>query len=84
VWIGGALLSLTSGFSGQWMPAIVAGGALVAAFVLGGLARPIVKSFQARPKREAVAAPVVPPMPAVPTKPVRIVGVRTVASESIR
>ncbi|HWK77780.1 MAG TPA: hypothetical protein VNR69_08600 [Microbacterium sp.] len=88
-WIGGALLSLTSGFSGQWIPALAAVGGLVAALVLGGLARPLVRAFQARPtpQRPEVTASVTPPAPApvssVKSAP-RIVGVRTVASESIR
>src|SRR4051794_8566181 len=50
VWIGGALLSLTSGFSGQWLPAILAGGSLVVALVLGGVARALVRALQAREK----------------------------------
>lgn len=81
VWIGGAMLSLTPGFSGQWIPALVAAGALVAALVLGAIARMVVRRFEARPKPEpvAVTAPT-----AAPSAPRRIVGVRTVASESIR
>jgi len=80
VWIGGAMLSLTSGFSGQWIPALVATGALVVALVVGALLRPVVRSFEARPKTEIVE-PVASSAPAVPR---RVVGVRTVAPESIR
>ncbi|MGM7670338.1 hypothetical protein [Microbacterium sp. A93] len=50
VWIVGALLSLASGFSGEWIPALVAAGALVVALVLGGLLRGMVSAFAVRPK----------------------------------
>ncbi len=77
-WIGGALLSLASGFSGQWAPAIVAAGGLVVALVLGAVARSIGQAFERRPKPEpmvssAAAAPssVTAPVLAAP----RIVGV---------
>lgn len=76
-WIGGALLSLASGFSGQWVPAIVAGGALVAALVLGAVARSVVLGFERRPKPEPVAssatAPASAPAPVLAAP--RIVGV---------
>ncbi|WP_194421015.1 hypothetical protein [Microbacterium abyssi] len=81
VWIGAAMLSLTSGFSGQWIPALVAAGGLVAALLLGAFARPVVRRFEARPKSEPVAAAAAP---AAPTAPRRIGGVRTVGPESIR
>ena len=48
VWIGGALLSLGAGFSGQWIPAIVAAGALIAALVLGPVARSALRAFERR------------------------------------
>ncbi len=83
VWIGGALLSLTSGFSGQWIPAFVSIGALTVALVLGGVLRPVVRSFDARPKND-VSEPAAQPVSGAPTAPRRIVGVRTVTSESIR
>lgn len=92
VWIGGAMLSLTSGFSGQWLPAIIAGGALMAGLILGAVARSIIRGVERRPKPEpaedvatgsatasASAAPAASPVP-----PRRIVGVHTVTSESIR
>lgn len=87
VWIVGALLSLTSGFSGQWMPTIVAVGALVLALALGGAARSVVRSFQARPKPEPVDAPATPLVPggeAKATHAPRRVSVRTATPESIR
>lgn len=83
VWIGGALLSLTAGFSGQWIPTLVALGALVAALILGGILRPVVRTFQARPKTEQPEPSASPSGGSSPT-PRRVVGVRTVASESIR
>lgn len=76
-WIGGALLSLASGFSGQWVPAIVAAGGLVVALVLGAVARSIVQAFERRPKSEPVvssaAAPASAPAPVLAAP--RIVGV---------
>lgn len=95
VWIGGALLSLTSGFSGQWIPALVAAGSLVLALVLGGAARGAVRTFQARPKPEPVGGPAPAPVaaPAAPSLPAAVaaaahaprrVSVRTVTPESIR
>lgn len=91
VWIGGALLSLTSGFSGEWIPALVAGGALVLALVLGALARLAVRAFQARPKSQPAEAPAVavapasaPPAVAPVARASRRVSVRTVTPESIR
>ncbi len=77
-WIGGALLSLASGFSGQWTPAIVAAGGLVVALLLGAVARSIVQAFERRPKPEpvvssAAAAPSSVPAPVLATP--RIVGV---------
>lgn len=50
VWIGAAMLSLASGFSGQWIPALVAAGALVSALVLGGVLRAVASTIAARPK----------------------------------
>lgn len=83
VWIGGALLSLTAGFSGQWMPTLLSMGALTVALVLGGVLRPLVRSFEARPKTEQ-PEPVVASAAGATSTPRRVVGVRTVASESIR
>ncbi|MGO2746537.1 MAG: hypothetical protein ACTIAO_08045, partial [Microbacterium sp.] len=87
VWIGGALLSLTSGFSGQWIPALVAVGALALALILGAVARVAVRAFQARPKPERAQASTVAvaPAPTAPAaRPSRRVSVRTVTPESIR
>jgi len=83
VWIGGALLSLTSGFSGQWLPVLLSIGALAAALILGGVLRPVVRAIADRPKPEAPESTTQPPSGASPA-PRRVVGVRTVASESIR
>lgn len=83
VWIGGALLSLTSGFSGQWIPTLVATGALTGALVVGALLRPVVRAFEARPKVEPIEH-AASPVAGAPSAPRRVVAVRTVASESIR
>jgi len=50
VWIGAAMLSLSSGFSGAWTPALVAAGALVAGLIVGGVLRAVVSTSAARPK----------------------------------
>lgn len=70
VWIGAALASVASGFAGQWIPAIIAGGSLVAALVLGLVARGVISLIAARPRVEAaevvetVEAPAAPAVPA--------------------
>jgi len=51
VWIGGMMLSIAAGFSGQWIPTAVAGGALVAALVIGVLVRAVLRRRPARPER---------------------------------
>ncbi|WP_417509475.1 hypothetical protein [Microbacterium sp.] len=84
VWIGGALLSLTSGFSGQWLPAIIAGGALLAALTLGGVARVVVRALQNRPVVASEAPAVAAPAVTTIAQPARQLGVRTVTPESIR
>lgn len=89
VWIVGAMLSLTAGFSGQWMPAIVAGLALSAGLVLGALARTVVRRFEGRRPSEPASAEASAsvPAPSAPKSGVaapRLGGVRTVTSESIR
>jgi len=89
VWIGGALLSLGAGFSGQWIPALVAVGALIAALVLGPVVRSALTAFVRRhpaPPEKPIITNAPPPVPShVPAKPVpRAVGVHTVTSESIR
>lgn len=54
VWVGGALLSLASGFTGDWVPALVAVGSLVVALVVGGMLRGVVAAVMSRPKRAQV------------------------------
>lgn len=70
VWIVGAMLSLAAGFSGQWIPTAAAGAALVAALVLGAIARALLSRRPARPELpEPVVseqAPVAPPRPRRP------------------
>ena len=89
VWIVGAMLSLTSGFSGQWLPAIITAAALPIALILGAIARKVVRRFERQPSSESDAAdePTAAPAP-VATRPAvtapRLGGVRTVTSESIR
>lgn len=65
VWIGGAMMSIASGFSGQWMPALIAFGALAAGLAIGGAVRPIVRSVSvqsvsARPRSETVSDAALP------------------------
>ena len=60
IWIGGALLCLAGGFSGQWMPPLISVGALAAALVLGGVARAVIRALPERTKQE-------PPAPQEPT-----------------
>jgi hypothetical protein len=84
VWIGGTLLSLTAGFSGQWIPLLAAAGALLLAVVLGPIARRIVRAYQERPKPEPVSAPAGAAAASTASGAPRMVSVRTVASESIR
>jgi len=94
VWIGGALLSLTSGFSGQWVPALVAVGSLVLGLVVGGVARAVVRDYRSRPKPEPATEQALPTGQAItgavaavvaaPTPAPRRVSVRTATPESIR
>lgn len=59
VWIVGMMLSVAAGFSGQWIPTAAAGGALVAALVIGGLVRAALNRRPARPEPVSVGtAPV--------------------------
>lgn len=44
VWIPFALLSFTASFANQWVPLLVAGAALVAMLIIGGVVRGIVKA----------------------------------------
>ncbi len=70
VWIVGAMLSIAAGFSGQWIPTAAAGGALVAALVIGGLVRAALNRRPARPERpESVSAGTAPAASARPRRP---------------
>lgn len=67
VWIVGAMLSLAAGFSGQWIPTAAAGAALIAALVLGAVARVLLSRRPARPEPIVVEqAPAAPPRPRRP------------------
>lgn len=48
-WIVGAMLSLTAGFSGQWLLVGIAGAALVAALLLGTAAHAVIRRIPAKP-----------------------------------
>lgn len=70
VWIGGMMLSIAAGFSGQWIPTVAAGGALVAALVIGGLVQVVLNRRPARPERpEPIGAATAPASPARPRRP---------------
>ena len=56
VWIAGALLSVASGFAGDWMPTAVAVVALAAALLLGSMLRPLVRLLTSRTTDAARAA----------------------------
>ncbi len=69
-WIVGAMLSLTAGFAGEWMPLIASGIALVAALVLGPVVRAVIRRLPARAEiafveSEAEPAAVTRPRPVV-------------------
>ena len=55
-WIVGAMLSLTAGFSGQWLLLAASGASLVAALVLGSLARMVISRIPPKPVPVEVAA----------------------------
>ncbi|GGD66637.1 hypothetical protein [Microbacterium murale] len=64
VWIVGMMLSIAAGFSGQWIPTAAAGGALVAALVIGALVRVVLNRRPSRPERpEPVGAGPAPTRP---------------------
>jgi hypothetical protein len=67
VWIGGMMLSIAAGFSGQWIPTVAAGGALVAALVIGMLVRVVLRRRPARPERPEPFG--VETAPAAPSRP---------------
>ncbi|UYO97059.1 hypothetical protein OED01_15890 [Microbacterium sp. M28] len=64
-WIVGAMLSAAAGFAHNWIPALVAGAALVVALTAGGIVRAILVR---RPVREP--KPITEAVAATPTKPV--------------
>lgn len=72
VWIGAALASVASGFSGQWLPAIIAGASLAGALVLGLIARGLISLVVARPRDEAVEAVETVEAPAAPAVPAAV------------
>lgn len=80
VWIGGALLSLTAGFSGQWWPAIVAGASLAAALVLGGGVRLLVRTWENRADAAPTAASDARPAAASEAAPAPAFDVRPAAA----
>lgn len=53
VWIVGAMLSVASGFAGDWRPASVAVAALAAALILGAVLRPSVRLLAGRMNPDA-------------------------------
>src|SRR5690606_12941060 len=65
-WIVGAMLSLAAGFSGQWWLVATAGAALIAALVLGAVARAVIKRMPARTAPVEVATQT---EPAAATRP---------------
>lgn len=81
VWIPAALLSSTPAFTNQWMPLTIAGAALGASLVIGGVVRAIVAvpaGPRATARRAARATEAVEPAPAtttvvVPARPGRAV-----------
>ena len=48
VWIVGAMLSVASGFAGDWLPTTVAVAALAVALLLGSMLRPLVRLLAGR------------------------------------
>lgn len=77
VWFVGGLLSLTSSFAGQWVPVLLASGALAAALVVGGMIRML--TLPAAHSAATVAVPVEtgPVVQAVPPISVRTATVKT-------
>lgn len=63
VWILGAMLSLCASFAAVWTPVFVSLGALAAAFVIGGLARTLLRGVGRSRTETAVAAPSAEPAP---------------------
>src|SRR5690554_1874072 len=55
-WIVGGMLSLTAGFSGQWLPVLIAVAALFAGLVLGAVARMVIRRLPAKPAPVEAAA----------------------------
>lgn len=48
IWVVATMLSVAAGFSGQWIPTAAAGGALIAALVIGGVVRALLNRRPAR------------------------------------
>lgn len=70
VWIVGAMLSLAAGFSGQWIPTAAAGAALIAALVIGAIARALLIRRPSRPERTERTEPIaIEPAPVAPARP---------------
>lgn len=57
VWIVGGMLSLAATFANNWIPVTVAGGALAAGLVLGGVARAVTGRTESLRAREEAARP---------------------------
>lgn len=68
MWIPAVLISSVAGFANQWIPLIVAGAALIAMLVIGGVVRSIVTAagFDRPTESEAVATTEEAPAPARP------------------
>lgn len=62
IWILGAMLSLCASFAAVWMPVFVSLGALGAAFVVGGLARTLLRAVRRTRIETASAASAVEPV----------------------
>ncbi len=66
MWIPAALISSVAGFANQWIPLIVAGAALIAMLVIGGVVRSIVTAagFDRPTESDAAAVAVAEEAPA--------------------
>lgn len=77
VWIVFALMSFTASFANEWLPLLVAGGALAAMLMLGGVVRAIVNATASgrhtRPSAVVTSAPVRAPARAPATGAVAVV-----------
>ncbi|WP_152545437.1 hypothetical protein [Microbacterium sp. CH12i] len=66
LWIVGAMLSVTAGFSGNWLLLAISAGSLIAALVLGVVARSLLRLIPERPARAVVNEEPAPASVAVP------------------